>query len=54
MTPGTEPALTPDEWLGGMNRGKQTALPAVWPTPDPLHILLLKLLLTLSQLSSMV
>ncbi|KFQ24673.1 Coronin-2B, partial [Mesitornis unicolor] len=22
MTPGTEPALTPDEWLSGMNRGK--------------------------------
>lgn len=21
MTPGTEPALTPDEWLGGINRG---------------------------------
>lgn len=21
MTPGTEPALTPDEWLGGVNRG---------------------------------
>uniref|UniRef100_A0A8C6ZFX4 Uncharacterized protein n=1 Tax=Nothoprocta perdicaria TaxID=30464 RepID=A0A8C6ZFX4_NOTPE len=21
MTPGTEPALTPDEWLSGMNRG---------------------------------
>ncbi|XP_075362578.1 coronin-2B isoform X4 [Mycteria americana] len=24
MTPGTEPALTPDEWLSGMNRGKAT------------------------------
>lgn len=22
MTPGTEPALTPDEWLSGVNRGK--------------------------------
>lgn len=22
MTPGTEPALTPDEWLGGINRGR--------------------------------
>lgn len=22
MTPGTEPALTPDEWLGGINRGE--------------------------------
>lgn len=21
MTPGTEPALTPDEWLGGIDRG---------------------------------
>lgn len=24
MTPGTEPALTPDEWLSGVNRGKAT------------------------------
>lgn len=24
MTPGTEPALTPDEWLSGVNRGKTT------------------------------
>uniref|UniRef100_A0A674GFD0 Coronin n=2 Tax=Telluraves TaxID=3073808 RepID=A0A674GFD0_TAEGU len=24
MTPGTEPALTPDEWLSGVNRGKPT------------------------------
>ncbi|NWZ43287.1 COR2B protein, partial [Brachypodius atriceps] len=24
MTPGTEPALTPDEWLSGINRGKTT------------------------------
>lgn len=23
MTPGTEPALTPDEWLSGVNRGKR-------------------------------
>lgn len=26
MTPGTEPALTPDEWLSGVNRGKAAAL----------------------------
>uniref|UniRef100_G3UAB5 Coronin n=1 Tax=Loxodonta africana TaxID=9785 RepID=G3UAB5_LOXAF len=25
MTPGTEPALTPDEWLGGINRGESIA-----------------------------
>uniref|UniRef100_A0A5F9D6D4 Coronin n=1 Tax=Oryctolagus cuniculus TaxID=9986 RepID=A0A5F9D6D4_RABIT len=40
MTPGTEPALTPDEWLGGINRGTARAglcrrvpglHPGLWP-----------------------
>jgi len=26
MTPGTEPALSADEWLSGINRGKKTAV----------------------------
>lgn len=29
MTPGTEPALTPDEWLSGVNRGKTMTVPGV-------------------------
>lgn len=29
MTPGTEPALTPDEWLSGVNRGKTLKVPGV-------------------------
>ena len=31
MTPGTEPALTPDEWLSGVNRGKATG----WAARSP-------------------
>lgn len=51
MTPGTEPALTPDEWLGGMNRGtvgvgspeeasRPQLLPSLWFAHCPLHSLL--------------
>lgn len=30
MTPGIEPALTPEEWLSGTNRGKNTHSTTWW------------------------
>lgn len=35
MTPGTEPALTPDEWLSGVNRGKATRITLGGDTEPP-------------------
>uniref|UniRef100_A0A8B9E2L5 Coronin 6 n=1 Tax=Anser cygnoides TaxID=8845 RepID=A0A8B9E2L5_ANSCY len=35
MTPGTEPALTPDEWLSGVNRGKTMTVRAASSPSGP-------------------